>query len=155
MVVVSDTSAITSLIQVSRERILADVFGVVVIPRAVEAELRVVHKQLPSFIEVREVIDSRAAAELLTEVNAGEAEAIVLAREINADVLLIDEHAGRALAMRRGLRIIGLVGVLIAAKKAELIPSLTDVLNELEQVAGFRLSTSLKAQALREAGELK
>jgi predicted nucleic acid-binding protein len=55
--------------------------------------------------------------------------------------------------LREGLAIIGIVGMLLAAKQKGLLSSLTELLNRLETEAGFRLSQSVKAAALKAAGE--
>jgi predicted nucleic acid-binding protein len=81
MIDVSDTSVVTSLIQIGQESLLKELHGVVLIPPAVEAELLRVHIRIPSFLEVRLVKDLPAVARLTAELDAGEAEAIVLAKE--------------------------------------------------------------------------
>ena len=63
------------------------------------------------------------------------------------------ETVGRVVALREGLAIIGLVGVLVTAKQRGLLPSVGPVLQQLENEAGFRLSQSLKADTLRVVGE--
>ncbi len=153
MIVVSDTSAITSLFQVGRINLLADMFTTALVPPAVEKELRVLHEHLPAFIQVRAVKEMATVLRLCREIHRGEAEAIVLAKETSADVLLIDEMAGRTVARREGVDIIGLVGVCITAKRAGLLPEIGPLLDALEQQAQFRISPSLKAQALRSVGE--
>jgi uncharacterized protein len=153
MIVVSDTSAITSLVQIGQERALQVLFEQVVIPTAVRDELLRFHKQLPEFLEVAAVRDANAVNDLLTEVDQGEAEAIVLCAERKADFVLIDDLAARHLAIERGLPVIGLVGVLIRAKRERAIASLAQVLEDLEQTAGFRIGPTLKAEALRLVGE--
>jgi uncharacterized protein len=153
MIVVSDTSAVTSLLQIGRAQLLADLYEHVAIPAAVERELRCHHPILPVFLSVSRVVDTTAVARLQLEIDRGEAEAIVLAKEIKADALLIDERIGRAVALREGVPIIGLVGVLIAAKRSALIPSLANLLDELEINADFRIAAHLKAGALRAVGE--
>jgi uncharacterized protein len=143
MIVVSDTSAITSLIQIGQERALHVLFERVMIPTAVRDELRQFHKTIPEFLEVVAVADANAVNRLLNEVDQGEAEAIVLGAERKADFILIDDLAARKAAINRGLPVIGLVGVLIRAKRSGAINSLGRVLD----------GETLKADALRLVGE--
>lgn len=153
MIVVSDTSAITSLIQIDRIALLHQLSGVILIPPAVERELRLHHSAFPAFIEVTPIHDREATVRLTLEINLGEAEAIVLAKEVRADALLIDERKDRVVALREGVPIIGLVGALIAAKQKGLLMSLTAALDDLELKANFRIGADLRAEALRAAGE--
>ena len=90
---------------------------------------------------------------LRLELDPGEAEAISLACEVKAERLLIDETIGRAVALREGVAIIGLVGVLVTAKQSGWLTSIAPVPQRLEEETGFRLSQSLKAEALRSVGE--
>jgi hypothetical protein len=69
------------------------------------------------------VKDSPRAEQYGLVVDLGEAEAIELAREVNADWLLIDERKGRKLAREAGLPVIGLLGVVLLARRNSLIPS--------------------------------
>lgn len=153
MIVVSDTSVITSLIQIGRDGLLKELYRTVLIPTAVHTELRQTHLQLPAFFEVKPAVDRALVARLEVELDLGEAEAIVLAKEARADLLLIDEKLGRQVALREGLRITGLIGLVIEAKVQSLIPSVREVVAQLEQEAGFRLSDSVKSAAFRLADE--
>jgi uncharacterized protein len=153
MIVVSDTSCISNLLSVGDESLLPRLFGEVLIPAAVEHELLRFHPHLPAFLNRVPPKDHARLMRLRQELDAGEAEAICLACEANAERLLIDETLGRAVAVREGLAIIGLVGVLILAKQRGLVSSIGPVLERLEKEAGFRLSDSLKADALRAVGE--
>ncbi|MFM8470971.1 MAG: DUF3368 domain-containing protein [Limisphaerales bacterium] len=153
MIVVSDTSVITSLMQVGCVRLLRDLHGEVLIPPAVSAELLRSHRELPSFLEVRPVANRTRVANLVVELDEGEAEAIVLAGEVKADLLLIDEKLGRQVALREGLRITGLVGLVVEAKQRGLITSVHELLGQLETEAGFRVSNAVKTEAFRLAGE--
>ena len=153
MIVVSDTSVITSLIHIGREDLLAELHGQVLIPPAVQVELSRTHPQIPGFIEVRPVRDLAAVTRLKVELDAGEAEAIVLAKETNADLLLIDEKLGRQVAVREGLRISGLLGLCVDAKQSGKISSLRELVQKLELEAGFRVSLAVKEKAFALAGE--
>lgn len=125
MIVVSDTSPVSSLMQIGHCELLRDLFEVVCIPGAVRDELAKFHPALPTFLDVRDIVDRGRAQSLLSSLDLGEAEAIVLAIEIRADYLLVDERLGRAIATQSGLKVIGLVGVLLLAKQRGLIGSLS------------------------------
>ena len=95
----------------------------VIIPEAVYKELIVEHSSLPEFITVESIRDKKHGEELKKVLDEGEAEAIVLAKEKQADLLLIDEKKGRSIAEREGIPIVGLMGVLVAAVKQGLLRS--------------------------------
>jgi uncharacterized protein len=153
MIVVSDTSCISNLLSVRQDSLLPRLFGEVLIPPAVERELLRFHSHLPVFLKRAVPTDEARLSRLRQELDAGEAEAISLACELRADRLLIDETVGRAVALREGIAIIGLVGVLVTAKRKGFLPFIGPVLQQLEKDAGFRLSQSLKAAALQAVGE--
>ena len=153
MLVISDTAAITSLLKIQQIHLLLALFGEVTIPRGVETELLRYHIDLPAFLQIKPVGNMEHLASVTQNIDVGEAEAIVLAKELNADVLLIDDKAGRKVAEREGIKCLGLVGVLLLAKQAGLITNLTAILERLEQIAGFYLAAKIKHDALRKAGE--
>ncbi len=155
MIVVSDTTAITNLLSIGKVGLLHQLFHEVLIPDAVLSELRIKHSVLPDFLRNHSVEDVARVEELTSAVlDAGEAEAIVLAEELRADYLLIDEVAGRAVARQCGLRVMGLLGVLLRAKEHGLILEIRPLLDALESNAGFWCSGELRQDILREAGEL-
>ena len=118
MIVVSNTSPITNLAAIGQLDLLHPIYREVVVPEAVFQELTAESGQHPGAI-VREldgihrksVSNSAVVRALEVELDAGEAEAIALAQELAADLLLIDEHLGRVVAARLGIRVIGLLGV--------------------------------------------
>jgi hypothetical protein len=153
VIVVSDTSSISAMISVGQVELLQRLFREVLIPPAVSTELLQYHAALPVFVRVQAVQDAAHLAKLLRRLDQGEAEAIVLAQEMRADYLLMDEIAGRRVALQEGLRVVGLIGVIQEAKRQRMIESVGQLLAALEAQAGFYVSAELKAQALREAGE--
>ncbi|MBI3848793.1 MAG: DUF3368 domain-containing protein [Verrucomicrobia bacterium] len=153
MIVVSDTSVVTSLIHIGQIALLQKLHGVVLIPQAVHRELLRTHADIPGFLNVRQVVDATMVARLEAELDLGEAEAIVLAKESHADLLLIDEKLGRLVAMREGVRVVGLMGLTVEAKRRGLIDSVRELVQRLEAEAGFRVSDSVKDEAFRLAGE--
>jgi len=153
LIVVSDTSPITALLSIGRIDLLKSVFDEVVVPAAVHDELLQYHDSLPSFLRVVKVRDRDDVAVLAMRLDRGEAEAISLAREVNADWLLMDETVGRRVARGLGLRVLGLLGVLILARRRGLLPSLRGAIMDLRSSAGFYLSDDLIGRALKEVGE--
>jgi predicted nucleic acid-binding protein len=93
------------------------------------------------------------AEALALELDAGEAEAIALAVEQGADLLLMDERRGRQAATRLKQRVVGVLGVLIEAKRHGNLPAVRPVLDALVSEAGFRISGALYARVLEAAGE--
>ena len=153
MIVVSDTSCITNLIAIHRGQLLRELFGTVIIPPAVRDELAARHQVLPDYLETRAPLETAAVARLLAEpLDAGVAEAIVLAEELNADYLLIDEAAGRNVAEARGLRHFGLLGVLRRAKEKGKIAQIRPDVDALIR-AGFWIAPRLRERFLRDVSE--
>lgn len=101
---------------------------------------------------VRPVSDQAAVARLLVELDRGEAEAIVLMREVGADVLLLDERRARARAQREGLPISGTIGVLRRARDRGLVPAVAPLVEALRR-RGFRVGTDLVDRIRREEAE--
>jgi predicted nucleic acid-binding protein len=161
MIVVSDTSAIINLAMVGHLDLLHHLYNDVVIPVAVYREIVVQGAGKPGAIEVQtqpwfkqmSVVDTVSVSQLRVDLDDGEAEAIVLAQEISADLLLIDDRAARHHAARLGLRFVGLLGVLLEAKKAGLLLAVKPALDDLISKAGFRVRPSLYQAFLASAGE--
>lgn len=104
------------------------------------------------WISVVPVKDHLAVAVLLDELDAGEAETIVLARELNADWVLMDEKKGRRKLTELGLPKIGTLGILLKAKQANLIPNIQPEIIKLRENS-ISLSQHVIEAVLRQAGE--
>ena len=125
MIVVSDTTPLISLLKIDRIGLLKKLFGQVLIPQAVFDELTVDERfkleadliRQKQFIKVKAVKNPESANILkrATGLDQGESEAIILTDEQNADVLLMDEAKGRAVSFQMGIRIMGTIGILMAA----------------------------------------
>ena len=82
----------------------------------------------------------------------GESEAISLALEVDARLVILDERAGRRLAQSLGLPIIGTLGVLLMGKRRGILPAMKPYLDRLIEF-GFHISPALYERVLRDAGE--
>lgn len=164
MIVISDTSAITNLAAIHNLQLLLQLYSQVMIPEAVYRELADIDPPVPgtlevqraSWLEVREIVNREVVERLQDEVrlDSGESEAIAVALELNADMLLIDERRGRAKADRLGVRITGLLGILVEAKQKNLIVAVKPLIDELIAKSEFRVSSALYSQILNVVDEV-
>ena len=156
MIVVSDTSPILNLAAVDQLHLLRDLYAEIVVPPAVLRELFRNGIQLdPSWTRVVSARDQHAVAALRDQLDPGEAEAIVVAAEIHAGLLLVDEKRGRRIAIDRGLAVTGLLGVLAEAKARGLIPTCQPVLDDMIRMAGFWIGHDLRNRYLGGLNELE
>lgn len=161
MIVVSNTSPIINLAAIGQLELLQKLYGKLIIPEAVFHEisaidpdqLRTTKIQSLSWIKTQSVTNQALVASLLLELDRGEAEAIILAVEKKADLLLLDERRGRTVAYQLGIKFIGLLGILIEAKHQQIISAVKPLLDELIAKAGFWVSTHLYNCVLKAAGE--
>jgi predicted nucleic acid-binding protein len=163
MVAVSDTSPISNLSITGRLDLLRSQFSQVLIPEGVRTELeRMPNPEAKTSIEnalrdgwlrCRSVGNRQLAAALGNDLDQGEAEAIALATEIQAGVLLIDEKEGRSVARQAGLVVRGVLGVLLRAKAMGEIASVKAEIDALRNRAGFFIAASLEIDVLRSVGE--
>ena len=149
--VVSDASPLIAFHQIGRLGLFGTIFGTVLIPPAVAREALSVER--PSWIVERALTKPLVLAVTRVGLGPGESEAISLALELNADRVIIDELAGRSLAQRLGLPLIGTLGILLAAKRRGLIPAIREPVDTLRRT-GFRVSNDLYEDMLHRAGEL-
>ncbi len=161
MIVVSDTSVISNLYLAGYLDLLPRLFSTVVIPQKVQEELLAL-KQFgidvepilqANFLTVKVPVNQAFIQTLMQTLDEGEAQAISLAVEIQADLLVIDELKGRVIAIQNGLNITGLLGLLVRAKQNGILPKVQPVMDLLKTKANFFISEKLYAQILQLAGE--
>ena len=152
MIVVADSSPLIAMGRIGQLEILHAVLGQLLVPEAVWQEVVEAASHKPgsseiaavSWIERRTVNDSALVNLLKHDLGPGEAEAIVLARETGADFVLMDERLGRSAARNLGLKVVGLIGVLIEARKRGLLRDAVETMDRLTNEAGFWISADLR-----------
>ena len=158
MRVVCNSTPIISLASIQQVELLDLLFDRVYIPRAVYDELR--SKRAHGYrevdadpFEVQEIQDARHLGLLLKELDQGEAEAILLAKEMEADFLLIDERVGYQIARAQGIAPIGTLTILLLAKQQKLILAVRPLLDDMIR-KGRWYSQSVYTSFLTSIGEL-
>jgi predicted nucleic acid-binding protein len=158
MIVIADTTPLNYLVLIGHVKILPELYGRVLIPRAVWEELqrsrtpeavRTWIGRVPAWLEIRGVQGTREPE--LANLGAGEREAIILAEELHADLIILDEHAARRLATRRNLTVIGTLGVLAEAAERGLL-DFSDAIDRLRQTS-FYVSPEVLAPLLDRYGK--
>jgi predicted nucleic acid-binding protein len=162
VIIVSDTSPINNLAAINQLYLLHQLYGTVLIPEAVFRELTdpsfpvagANEVQTFDWIQTLTVSDRTLVEALSNELDIGEAEAIALAVEIQADQVLIDERRGRLIATRLNLQYTGILGILVEAKSQGLIAEVKPLLNALVSEAGFWIAEPLYNSVLRLVNEI-
>ncbi len=159
--VVADTSPLIGLARVGLLPVLSQLFTTVYAPAAVVAEATsdanrpgaaAIQQALREGALIARDVEPTPELNALTAVlDAGEAEALLLAQHLKLAVL-IDERKGRGVAQAMGLAVIGTGAVLIAARNRGLITSVAPYLNRLQE-SGYRLSKALISAILQRCGE--
>jgi len=157
VIIVSDTSSINNLAAINQLHLLQQLYQTVLIPEAVYQELTDPSFPVAGATEVQTfdwiqtlAVTNRSVVEMLNnELDIGEAEAIALALEFEADQVLIDERRGRLVAAKLNLRYTGILGILVEAKSRGLIVEVKPLLDALISQAGFWVAAPLYNRVLR------
>lgn len=156
--IVSNTTPIISLLKLDKLDLFKQLYNRVNIPLAVFKEIesgksKEYYKDLSQldWIKIIEVSNNKAVKDFF-DLDAGEAEAIVLAKEINSELIIMDEKLGRYYAKKSNLKITGTIGILIKAKNLGLIDKLKPLLTELTEKQVW-ISDGLKNEILKKVGE--
>lgn len=136
--VVSNTTPLISLLKINHLTLLRDLYSEIYIPKEVYTELekgksKEYYKDLSEidWIKIREINDKKSLSYFL-DLDKGEAETIILANEINADLVIIDEILGRFHAKNSNLKVTGTLGILLKAKNTGYIKKIKPLLSELK-----------------------
>jgi len=157
--VISNTTPILSLIKIGKLDILKELYGQIMIPEAVFNEMEVgkdwlFYKDLSKIDWIRiEPIQQITSKLYLFDLDAGEAEVIILAQEQKADLVIMDEIMGRRYAKQLGLKLTGTLGILLRAKEKGLIEAIAPLISDLIK-NGVWISPELIKVVLEKAGEL-
>jgi predicted nucleic acid-binding protein len=147
--IVSNTTPLRYLISIGEHELLPQLFGKVFIPRAVYQELthkntpdivRQYFQSAPNWIEICKVNIANDDNSLI-HLDVGETEAIILAKQKKADLLLMDEKKGRLTAKEQGLVVMGVLGILELANRQQKI----DLAKSIEKLlkTNMKISSSL------------
>ena len=158
MLTVSNTSPLLNLAIIDHLSLPEKQFQTVYIPEAVLAELRVNENLNGSnhlkaalekgWLKVQPVQNKAFIKLLRRELDQGESEAIALAIEKQADLILLDEKEGRRIARTLNLRITGILGIAIKAFQNGDLESMSEFIQKLRTQAHFHVSPSLEQQIL-------
>ncbi len=161
--IIADAGPLIGLARIDHLSILKDLYGGILIPPAVAAELELSKGRPGSrllaialedgWIQLETPDRAEGLRSLRLFLDAGEAEAILLAEKHPGDPLLMDEKRGRSVARNRGIPFIGTGGVLLIAKRQGQIERVLPILERLAE-AGYRLAPALQRQLGELAGEL-
>jgi len=161
MIIVSNTTPVMDLTVIQRFDWLRQFFGEITIPQAVHDEAVIAGHETggakqevlaADWIKVVPVKDRLAVEILLDELDLGEAETIVLAREINADWVLMDERKGRRKSAQLNQQKIGTLGILLKARQSGLLSELKPELELLRQ-NGFSIGQQIVDEILHQVSE--
>jgi hypothetical protein len=160
MTVVSNSTPLIYLAAIGRFDLLRALYGRLRIPCAVYEEVVIqgtgrwgaAETAGASWIDQHTVADQAKVTSLQIHLHGGESEVIVLAEELHADLVLMDETAARRELARRGIAFIGTVGVLMQAKQHGLITALKPDLDQL-RTCGFHLTDRVYRACLAAVGE--
>ncbi|MBN1558799.1 DUF3368 domain-containing protein [candidate division KSB1 bacterium] len=158
MIVVSNTTPIISLASIRKIEILKSLFGEILIPQAVYDEIKAKesygYEEIDlAFINVKKVKGQLYKDLLLSQLDLGETETILLAKELKADYVLIDENLAYKIAKNSGLDAIRTLSILLIAKEKGIIDTIKPLLDEMIS-KGRWYSHKVYDSFLKKIGEL-
>jgi predicted nucleic acid-binding protein len=156
--VVSNTTPIISLLKIGKLDIIRTIYGKIIVPKAVYNEINAgknkfyyIDLSALEWIEIKE-IENKKSLHFFLDLDAGEAEVIVLASELDADLVIIDETLGRKFAKNIELKVTGTIGVLLKAKELGIVDNITSLIDLLID-NGIWISAKLRQTIINKAKE--
>lgn len=135
-IIISNATPIISLCSVGFEYIMEELFHRILISQAVDMELRALDKPGSCFsdlewVEVVPVKNKEIILFLEKDIDKGEAETIALAKQMNADVVIIDENAGYQIAKHLDLPVVRTLSILKVAKDKKIITEIRPIVEQM------------------------
>lgn len=157
MIVLSDAGQVNRLAQVFKLDLPGQLGGAgpAILPRAVYDDMcseQPYAEQLQYTFEIGDVKDPALVETLRSELDLGQAQAIALARERGAELLIVDDRRSRAVAARLGLPHVGLLALLLEGKRRGKLKALAPLLDDIDPY-GHWVGEDVYRRALTEAGE--
>jgi predicted nucleic acid-binding protein len=160
LLVVSDASPLRALHHLGLLTLCRDLYGQVIVPTAVQRELGNATSHCAAleiadytWFEVKAPTAVPRALGVPPDLDAGETEAIALALELHADLVLMDERKGTSAARQLGLATIGVFGVLLDGKRRGLIEAVIPLVDRLIAELNFFTSPAVRQRLAELAGE--
>ena len=150
IVVITDTSCLIVLSKIGALEVLNKLYKRVVVSKEIAEEFGEI---LPNFIEILEVKNKNYQRILENILDKGESSAIALAFELENVLLVLDDLKARKEAQKMGFKITGSLGILFSAKEKNIISSLKEYLNKLQET-DFRISENIIFELLKRCNEL-
>ncbi len=148
-IVITDTSCFILLSKIDAFELLQRLFGTVLTTPEIAREFG---EQLPEWVTVVPVINQDLFQLYKEEVDPGEASALALAKELLADLVILDDMNARRFAGKIGITFKGTLGLFLMAKQAKLIPAVKPYIEKIKQT-NFWIAAHLLEQCIRDAGE--
>lgn len=162
MIVVTNSTPIISLAKIDKLHLLRDIFDKIYVPNAVYKEVVLKGKGRPGSKEIeeaewvasKEVYNITSKKHLLAYLDEGEAEVILLADELSADLVIMDERKGyEVLSNLLNIKVIGTIAILSMAKDLRLIENIKPYLDKMK-ANGVWIDDQIYAISLKDVNEL-
>jgi predicted nucleic acid-binding protein len=152
--IVCDSSTIVALERINHLWLLEALAEEILIPHTVNKEINTKKDiDLPACFKVTEAKDKHFIKQNRENLHIGEVEAIALAKEVKADIVILDDKKARRLAEKEGLKVSGLLALIIMAKEKGIIKRVKPIVDDLKSQSFF-VGKDLYDEILKLSGEI-